>query len=116
MSLDIEAIKKRMNAATPPPWRLGEQTYWDPNIVHSPPREPYEGTFVRIEDAEFIAHARLDVPALVREVERLRAAILEEREACARIAEGYNGYAYCGCTTDIPEMIRARGTQEKEAQ
>lgn len=32
-----------------------------------------EGGIIRREDAEFIAHAREDVPALVAEVERLRA-------------------------------------------
>lgn len=89
--LDLEAIKKRAESATPGPWE------WEP-----PSEDPYpmydesligpvldgekfpvqvlsgwgydaSGTNCEPQDREFIAHARTDVPALVAEVERLRA-------------------------------------------
>lgn len=102
--LDLDAIRERAEAATPGPWCSYEGNLWqgtakalaaydaDPDnapwpygndssgqLFHGEPRRP--------EDAEFIAHAREDVPALLAVVEQLRAAldaIGKERNAWAR--------------------------------
>lgn len=74
MSLDIDAIKARADAATPGPWEAkcihvymgGEGQY----RVGPPNRPPSFQGVVSPSDAEFFAHAREDVPALVAEVER----------------------------------------------
>ena len=80
-ALDLGPIKVREAVTTPGPW------------VTDPPG-PYSvvvygkdggGSFMvaggaRPEDGRFIAHARTDVPALVAEVDRLRAE-LDRREA-----------------------------------
>lgn len=96
--IDLETIKARAEAATPGPWKHEVQTGmiagWPDEIIVLDRRldvNLYEGE-ARIRgghsasrrNAEFIAHARQDVPALVTEVEALRAA--------ARIAlEALNG-------------------------
>lgn len=86
----LAEIEARANAATPGPWSpapysgadphdrivVGSNNDWLLNVgalVHEAisPKNPQE-----YADAEFIAHARTDVPALVAEVRRLR-----EREA-----------------------------------
>jgi hypothetical protein len=72
-----QAITARVEAATPGPWTAGEDVETAGEIyagddrvpvLHGP---PFEGP--RTEDMSFIAHARTDVPALLAEVERLRA-------------------------------------------
>ena len=71
MSLDLEAIKARAEAATSGPWEyqgIGE-------IVA-------RGILLTTDladdaDAEFIAHARTDVPLLASEIERLRARLMK---------------------------------------
>ena len=75
---ELEAIWKRMQAATAGPWRVDHvQRYIDANVpegfgweagVEPIMDEPYLG----LTDAEFIAHARTDLPALLAEVDRLR--------------------------------------------
>lgn len=88
MTLDLDAIQARADAATPGPWTVEEGAgaeglrdgWWE-----------YERRACNVEtdlefvttdgdgmgassraDAEFIAHARTDVPALIAEVRRLR--------------------------------------------
>jgi hypothetical protein len=87
-ALDLDGIEARANAATPAPWGAehdgraefvyfsdcGESIYLAGGIEDS-------------EDADFIAHARTDVPALVAEVRRLREtcdAILTTAESLSR--------------------------------
>src|SRR5699024_6168576 len=76
--LDLDAIQARANAATDGPWeRYGDgshevycaATFED--TAYEPPDVTYGSD--RPADAEFIAHARQDIPMLVAEVERLRA-------------------------------------------
>lgn len=79
--IDLEAIKNRYESATPGPW------WSESGIIHAPawwdgaesgaachPADCFErsGRDWRA-DADFIAHARTDVPNLLAEVERLRA-------------------------------------------
>lgn len=63
---------------------------------------------LRPNDADFIAHARTDVPALLDEIARLRQALTEEREACAVVAEN----AWHG---DIPTYTEREVTQRTAA-
>ena len=82
---DLEAIQARADAATAGPWReFISDVYAIKGCgvpVCSDCREVHLAEIVADEDeadnreadAEFIAHAREDVPALIREVSRLRA-------------------------------------------
>jgi len=94
MALDIESIEARANAATPGPWvRIGDSIGADvKKCTCGVPRSVYghesgcgiDGPLITgaaIPDAEFIAAAREDVPALVAEVERLRAIEVEALDA-----------------------------------
>lgn len=91
-ALDLEAIKAREAAATKGPWRSmlagncnmengllaaiaeveGLPRPWNPVWVGWQSAKNYFKTFLRKEDAEFVARSREDVPALIAEVERLR--------------------------------------------
>lgn len=81
MSLDLAPIKARADAATDGPWRIEANLQWF-DIVYDDPEFPdgpsglacgdHRGAIADLEDAEFIARARTDVPALVAEVEQLR--------------------------------------------
>lgn len=65
--LDLAAIKKRIEAASAGPWTAADDgLVWATRLG-----DPVSGS-VEIEDAEFIAAARTDIPALVAEVERYR--------------------------------------------
>jgi hypothetical protein len=95
MTLDLDIIQARADAATEGPWAweaTGEKdNSWAVGLIQDDDGEPIEGENepgdniviegicegidAHIPDAEFIAHARQDVPALVAE---LRAA----RETC----------------------------------
>lgn len=85
--LDLEAIKARLAAATPGPWEAQRYTANTGGILVSEPDPETGGERWRVADTRwrwakggepeqwanlvFIAHARLDVPALIAEVERL---------------------------------------------
>jgi hypothetical protein len=88
MSLDLEAIKKREAAATPGKWqtrfvaRAFASARKDPELLVVTPQS-YDWL-----DADFIAHARTDVPALILEVERLRDELkLAESNAAATVRD-----------------------------
>lgn len=66
---DLRTIEARANAATPGPW-FGQSTGVYGDGFHLVGRAPDTAA----TDLEFIAAARADVPALVAEVRRLRAA------------------------------------------
>jgi len=81
--LDLEAIEERCNEATPGPWTVNE----DGGLMASKGYELIgsDGDAVWMmshDDAVFIAHAREDIPALIREVRRLR-----EEVRAAQIAD-----------------------------
>lgn len=79
----LDAIRARVEAATPGPWEAGTAFCCpDCGWVDGPKRTVcpvYEGTkrthTLDANDAEFIAAAREDVPALLAEVERLNTEI-----------------------------------------
>jgi hypothetical protein len=74
---ELNAIKERAEKATPGPWvktfAAGIEIVCDfeTKIISD-----YSGV-IRYSDAEFIDHAREDIPKLVAEVERLKSAITE---------------------------------------
>lgn len=85
--LDLEAIKERVARATEGSWEVvksdkkGVQigtTWAHPQIKAAvavvTTAKSLKGvtTYIKDDDAQFIAHARQDVPALIAEVERLR--------------------------------------------
>lgn len=75
--IDLDAIEARASAASPGPWQRGNRiggpaTELDDAQVYGPEMTIYDEGGHGWEDAEFIAHARTDVPALVAEVRRLR--------------------------------------------
>jgi hypothetical protein len=88
--LDLAPIKARAEAATPGPWlrrgvrwieahpvatlSTGRKLIVHVNVADIPP-----GYHDRDANADFIAHSREDVPALVAEVEKLREALLDFR-------------------------------------
>lgn len=84
--LDLAAIRARVEAATAGPWHAydanvdydGPSRWAAANDAHLTLDPRYDHLDVTVDcgteqDAEFVAHARDDVPALLSEVERLRA-------------------------------------------
>ena len=91
MPLDLEAIRRRLNAASPAPWtvrrmpNLHERTAGDGNTYPAVrgfrvPANMYDIAHEQVEaDATFMAHARQDIPLLLEEVVRLRTALAMAR-------------------------------------
>jgi hypothetical protein len=75
--IDIAAIKARADRARPGPWfRKDEHVIADDDHARLISTVcDWDDVPQQYRDAEFIAHAREDVPALIAEVERLRAAV-----------------------------------------
>lgn len=93
-TLDLEAIRKRVDDATPGPWIADVDSDRTQIGPQDGVNDPYDGGLPytrrpivenavkrggRLEDFHFIAHAREDVPLLIAEVERLTA-LLHERQ------------------------------------
>lgn len=73
----LNAIKERVAKATPGPWEYDE----DERGIWNKGGFNYLGTVTLSHNsAEFIAHAREDVPALVAEVEYLRGMLRDTRK------------------------------------
>ena len=80
--IDLDAIEARANAATAGPWSIDyiEHTGEHGILINEP-----DGTlgcagrlvanWLTYSNAEFVAHAREDIPALIEEIRRLRAAV-----------------------------------------
>lgn len=97
VAIDLDAIKARAAKATPGPW---QQEAWRVS-GHVPGCRPngeilaecyiragaHTGHQLDIANAEFIAHARTDVPALVAEVDRLNALVLANDPDPDRVIE-----------------------------
>jgi hypothetical protein len=77
--LDLDAIERRANAATPGPWDCysdDENTY---AVQESDDGDMICEAMESLKNANFIAHARTDVPALIAEVRNLRAKLAHLR-------------------------------------
>jgi hypothetical protein len=75
--IDLDAIRARVDAATDGPWFVDDQGFCTtPGDSFSRfITAPYHELDILPEDAEFIAAARSDVPALLAEIERLRSVV-----------------------------------------
>lgn len=72
----LDAIRRREAKATAGPWsHWSGWEQWDHSVMsYELDDAPTVANIIpELDDAEFIAHAREDVPALLAEVERLRA-------------------------------------------
>lgn len=100
----LEAIRKRAEAATEGPWEIEESRYeahW--NVGH--PADFFSASLCPENDAEFIAHSREDIPALLAEVVRLR-------EAVVVITEGMYVVKYEMCCGERRAYIATESLQE----
>lgn len=77
-NVELTQIKERAEKATPGPWKSHAD-----GTVFLEHTQDIADVWTNNEDAEFIAHAREDVPRLVAEVERLQ-------ELCNRLASARN--------------------------
>jgi hypothetical protein len=93
-NLDLDDIEARANAATKAPWFATKDDTGTP-VVFVNRRSPKDVTYSSVlwnadwateADAEFTAHAREDVPALLSEVRRLRAELADARVQALRDA------------------------------
>lgn len=79
---ELHSIKERCNKATPGPWISyveGRDHFSGSNFIMTGggDLEIHGGT---IEDQEFVAHARQDIPRLIKEIERLKKVIDDKKE------------------------------------
>ena len=83
---ELDAIEQRAHAATEGPWEASAHRTGHYLVIC--PDCGVRGGYERA-DAEFIAHARSDVPALVAEVRRLRAMEQRVREYARHLARPF---------------------------
>lgn len=69
----LQAIKERASKATPGPWKV-ENSRYEGRFNAASVDENYDlpACLMGIEDAEFVAHARQDIPALIAELEQYK--------------------------------------------
>jgi hypothetical protein len=96
-SAQLEAIRTRMKNASDGPWSVRRipntfasqagDRYTHPCVRgFRVPRRIYDLAWQQVEaDAEFIAHARHDIPALIEEIEHLRSTLLECQTALTEL-------------------------------
>lgn|GEM_PF-2754810 len=121
--LDLAPIKQRMEAATPEPWLdlYGQDAAcpdkYTPYMIRSTKHTDSEAViqasryngapWCLIQDRIFIVHARTDVPALVAELERLRAERGAVAEAMQRVCSAADEYL----PTDTRAAMRREGPE-----
>ncbi len=81
---DIEGIKERCEKATPEPWE-NNLHHWGDTVVewdlaHGRLRLEGDGGPGFDDDAEFIAHARSDIPALISYIEELERELYDDSQ------------------------------------
>lgn len=115
--IDIAAIKARADKATAGPWANDAPAcvakLWPEGGKMTVATAPHE-TFFGIANAEFIAHARTDIPALLTALEASEAARLkaeQERDAvkerAAKIAEKHASLYTIWELKSVAELIAA---------
>lgn len=102
---ELTAIRERCDAATPGPWKLGRYTVSGRVQIDQSETAPKVNPLKwqraticresRENDATFIAHARADIPALLDEVTRLRAAL--EAVEWKDMGFPYSACPWCDC-------------------
>lgn len=131
--LDLDAIEARVNAATPGPWR----TVWG-SLIARGVEITESGTYRAIQDvaeipddrcewesdeavevsaeadAEFIAAARADVPALVAEVRRLER-IIAETDSLAEVERDRAMAELAGLRASLPDRDRRTAADALDA-
>ncbi|MGY1579204.1 hypothetical protein [Streptomyces sp. MN13] len=123
----LAEITARVEAATPGPWRTDGWEIYQGGEGEAPDLMKWIGETCRVDDydgsrndADFIAHAREDVPALLAEVQRLKAELAGAREralheaadwfdraADAEPDEGYRARVMRGAANDIRRLVAA---------
>lgn len=133
-ALDVKEIRDRTEKATPGPWiRRGVRHKIGPEefLVVGPDgknevaflsvgsQRGYKFQPDALRDGDFIAHARTDIPALLKELDRLtteleraREALAEERAACLAIATEHSSPPF---GHSDPEYRRAWHAGERSA-
>jgi len=109
----FQEIKARCAAATPGPWyRVAESVVSD-RVPDSLPTSlvgsvvMFRGMFAADADVDFAAHSRADVPWLVAEVERLRAACFRVIVACGADVDGARTWQEYGESRLADDAARA---------
>lgn len=86
-ALDKDAIRKRCNEASPAPWMVREcaaacgccDVVVSKKVKHVRSEREILKQCYDLRDSYFIAHAREDIPALLKEIERLEKELAEHR-------------------------------------
>lgn len=127
---ELDAIKTRCNAATPGPWKNGgyvDEKFRPREGTRVVKEEVYAGRLTswhlfscqgswdtgglnHNDDAEFIIHARKDIPVLLAEVERLQGI---ERERDAAVADLSRAPV---CYTCLHHATCEYGVEQKEGR
>jgi len=134
-SFDRAAIKARAEAATPGPWDTST-TSWEPEALMVDMPDGADDVYslawhaggglcvMSAADAEFIAHAREDIPALLAALEEAERRIAAVEAAIANqpvfANDGYGGlrmYGHADFMTDLLAALHpvAETTEPKEA-
>jgi len=133
-TLDLDAIEARAKAATPGPWFRVDPPWGDSNWVNAQFEDPHGGLFIADceaqendgesegnapADAEFIAHARTDVPALFAAVRERDAEIARLRDALGDAVGTVAGGQLCSIgaigNTRVAQVDVARLDRWREA-
>jgi hypothetical protein len=119
MTIDLDAIKARLEGVTEGPWEIGkwgnrdQSKDWDHYV--DGPEMGYDSDFRFFVDARFIAAARTDIPALVAEVEKMREALEAAEESIATFI-GVHNYPLDSGAGDVLRQVSAalKGTDDDE--
>lgn len=124
--LNLATVRKRAEAATKGPWQTGAtpragEVYFGTVVDPDDPTEPgvLLGSVGTEADAEFIAHAREDVPDLLAEIDRLTRALREigkDRNTWARqLADAKDERDTAAAERDQERTRRAETGNERDA-
>lgn len=129
-ALDIEAALARCEAATPGPWRLGLQDRLQVVVDNDNADEVADvgwGVAVGDEDAEFIAHARTDLPAALALLDQCRVVlkavewyrverghVIKDYDVCPCCEAGLNDETEHGPACELAAALRALGAPTVE--
>jgi len=104
-SEELQAIRVRAEKASEGPWRLADTA--DGAWLLDGADMIIAGTFERLEDAIFSAHAREDIPKLLAEIERLCTGIERaiNETSCDDTWDYLNRLLEGKETTDLPYRI-----------